>query len=176
MVYFALIKSKLEYGITLWGNSKKSTLDKLNKIHNRAIRCITGLPFRTALNKLYANAGVLKIKELTTLETAKYMYKLHANMKSGIYSSDDISLVNTVLKYCTRQAEHKSYFVSNALTSICPNCLLVNGTKIWNKLPHTFKSELNFRRFKHLVFDCLLKTYSYHKMIFGLKFVAIMLT
>ena len=92
--------------------------------------------------------------------TAKYMYKLHANMKSGSYSIDNISLVNTVHKYCTRQAEHKNYFVSNALTSTRPNCLLVNGTKIWNKPPHTFKSELNFRRFKHLVFDYLLKTYS----------------
>ena len=109
MVYFALIKSTLEYGITLWGNSNKSTLDKLNKIHNRAIRCITGLPFRTALNKLYANAGALKINELTTLETTKYTYKLHANMKSGSYSIDNISLANTVHKYCTRQAEHKNY-------------------------------------------------------------------
>ena len=109
-----MMMMKLEYGITLWGNSNKSTLDILNKIHNKAIRCTTGLPFRTALNKLYANAEVLKIKELTTLETAKYMYKLYANMKSSSYSIDSISLVNTVHKYCTRQAEHKNYFVSNA--------------------------------------------------------------
>ena len=75
MVYQALIKSKLQYGIVLWGNSNKSTLDRLNKLHNRALRCITGLPFRTSIVKLYKNAAVLQINELYKFEMLKYMHK-----------------------------------------------------------------------------------------------------
>ena len=34
LVYHALIKSRLQYGIVLWGNANQSALKHLNKIHN----------------------------------------------------------------------------------------------------------------------------------------------
>ena len=54
LVYHALIKSRLQYGIILWGNANQSALKNLNKMHNRAIRYISMQPYRTRLNKLYA--------------------------------------------------------------------------------------------------------------------------
>ena len=56
MVYNALVKSKLQYGIILWGCANKTTLDRLSKLHNKALRTVTGLPYKTAINKLYARA------------------------------------------------------------------------------------------------------------------------
>ena len=54
LVYHALIKSRLHYGIVLWGNANQSALKNLNTMHNRAIRHITMQPYRTRLNNLYA--------------------------------------------------------------------------------------------------------------------------
>ena len=50
LVYHALVKSKLHYGILLWGNAYKTTLSNLNKIHNRALHYITKLPYRTNID------------------------------------------------------------------------------------------------------------------------------
>ena len=37
LMYHALIKSRLQYGIVLWGNANQSALKNLNKMHNRTI-------------------------------------------------------------------------------------------------------------------------------------------
>ena len=157
MVYQALIKSKLQCGIVLWGNSNKSTLDRLNKLHNRALRCITGLPFRTSIVKLYKNAAVLQINELYKFEMLKYMNKLHTTLRITNHSEGNVSLVNSVHKYNTRQAHNKNFFVSNVLTSNCSNGLFVNGSKFWNQLPQTIKNEMRLRQFNKLVLDYLLQ-------------------
>ena len=46
------------------GNANQSTLHNLNKVHNRALRYVTQLPYRINLNKLYASAKLLKINDL----------------------------------------------------------------------------------------------------------------
>ena len=76
LVYHALVKSKLHYGILLLGNAYKTTLSNLNKIHNRALRYITKLPYRTNIDKLFANANLLKINELYKFTASKYIFKL----------------------------------------------------------------------------------------------------
>jgi len=53
MVDHALGKSKLQYGIVLWGNAKKKDMERLQIINNKAIRCITGMPYRSRINNLY---------------------------------------------------------------------------------------------------------------------------
>ena len=49
-VYHALIKTRLQYGIVLWGNTNQSALKSLNTMYNRAIQYITVQPYRTRLN------------------------------------------------------------------------------------------------------------------------------
>ena len=54
MVHHALVKSKLQYGIILWGSANKSSLNRLNKLDNKTIRSVTGLPYETSINHLYS--------------------------------------------------------------------------------------------------------------------------
>ena len=51
-IYHSLVKSRLQYGILLWGNANQSTLHNLNKVNNRALRYVTQLPYRTNLNTM----------------------------------------------------------------------------------------------------------------------------
>jgi len=63
MVYHALGKSKLQYGTVLWENAKKD-MEQLQKIYNKAIHCITGMPYKSRINNLYHKTGILKICDL----------------------------------------------------------------------------------------------------------------
>ena len=64
LMYHALIKSRLQYGIVLLENANQSALKNFNKMHNRAIQYITMQPYRTRLNKLYAFSKLLKVNKL----------------------------------------------------------------------------------------------------------------
>ena len=160
MVYNALVKSKLQYGIILWGCANKTTLDRLNKLHNKALRTVTGLPYKTAINKLYSNARALKTFDLYKYALAQYMFKLYSKTSSSDNFIDNIALANTIHNYNTRQAKNKNYFVSNMLTSQKSNSLLVDGVKVWNQLPPYVKSETRISQFNKLVFKQLLSSYS----------------
>ena len=102
VVHHALVKSKLQYSIILWGSAYKSSLNRLNKLDNKTIRSVTGLPYKTSINKLYHNAGVLMINDLFGLNLAKFMFKLRHKMSSNHAHVENITLVTTVE---TRQCE-----------------------------------------------------------------------
>ena len=134
MVFHAFVKNKWQYGIILWASANKSTLNRLNKLHNKTICSVTGLPYKTSINKLYDNAGVLMINDLFRLNLAQFMFKLHHKISSNKAQVENITLVTALHNHHTRQAKNKNYFLSNTLTSQCFNGLLVNGSKVWNEL------------------------------------------
>ena len=109
MVYHALVKNKLQYGIILWGSANKSSLNRLNKLDNKTIRSVTGLPYKTSINKLYHNAGVFMINDLFRLSLAKFMFKLHHKMSSNNAHVENITLVTRVeIRQCAPPRNHLS--------------------------------------------------------------------
>ena len=132
----------------------------MNKLHNKTIRSVTGLPYKTSINKLYHNAGVLMINDLFRLNLARFMFKLHHKISSNNAQVENITLVTALHNRHTRQAKNKKYFLSNTLTSLCSNGLLVNGSKVWNELPNNIKSEARLFKFSRLVTQQFFCAYS----------------
>ena len=161
MVYHALVKSKLQYSIILWGSANKSFLNRLNKLHNKTICSVTALPYKTSINKLYHNAGVLMIADLFRLNLAKFIFQLHHKMSSNNAHAENITLVTALHNHHTLPAKNKNYyFLSNILTSQCSNGLLANGSKVWNELPNNIKSETRLFKFSRLVTQQFLGAHS----------------
>ena len=92
LVYHALIKSRLQYGIVLWRNANQLALKNLNKMHDRAIRYITMQPYRTRLNNVYAFSKLLKVNELHRYSAIKFMFRLYNDSEF----KDKIPLVNKI--------------------------------------------------------------------------------
>ena len=155
LVYHALIKSRLQYGIVLWGNANQSTLKNLNKMHNRAIRYISMQPYRTRLNKLYAFSKLLKVNELYQYSAMKFMFRLYNDREF----KDKIPLVNEIHAYNTRQSSNNNIFISNFLACKSSNSLRVNCMKMWNKLPINIRTEQRIKPFNRLLYQYLLDTY-----------------
>ena len=51
--YKSFIRPCLEYGDVIWSNTYNSEIEKLNKIQNTAMRCVTGATARTSTPNLY---------------------------------------------------------------------------------------------------------------------------
>ena len=56
-IYFAVIRSVLEYGDVVWGNCTKDNSDLLEKIQIEATRIITGLRINSSKSHLYSELG-----------------------------------------------------------------------------------------------------------------------
>lgn len=73
----ALIKSKFEYGLVIYGKAPKSLLNKLNTVLNSAIRIALGAYRTTPINNLLFESvfmSVLGIKDLLTCKLFKNIF------------------------------------------------------------------------------------------------------
>ena len=129
-IYHSFVKSRLQCGILLRRNASQSTLHNLNKVHNRALRYVTQLPYRTNLNKLCASAKLLKINDIYKFCTMRHMFKLFNN--NDITSN--MKLINKIHSHNTRRSKNLNIYISNFLTCKSSNSLTVNSIKIWSEL------------------------------------------
>ena len=73
-LYFAFVHSHFLFGLTIWGSTFPSYLDKLQKFQNKAVRIITNSQIRTPITPKFHKLGILKICDLYTYEIAKIMH------------------------------------------------------------------------------------------------------
>ena len=85
-MYTSLCLSKLEYGCQIYGSACKTTLQKLDVVHNMAIRICTGAYRTSPIDSLYVDAGIgplaLRREELGLRYMARILTsKLNPNYK-----------------------------------------------------------------------------------------------
>ena len=56
-IYLSFVLPILEYGDALWDGAQDYELDKLDQVHIRAMRIITGATERSSTQRLYVNTG-----------------------------------------------------------------------------------------------------------------------
>uniref|UniRef100_A0A2H8TKI9 Putative RNA-directed DNA polymerase from transposon X-element n=1 Tax=Melanaphis sacchari TaxID=742174 RepID=A0A2H8TKI9_9HEMI len=78
LIYKSLIKPMWTYGLQLWGNAKKTNLNKIQTVQNKILRSITNAPPYVSNFTLHTD---LKMK--TIHEEAKTFYKRFFNKLSG---------------------------------------------------------------------------------------------
>ena len=75
-VYHALVESHLLYCNLIWGNTNDKILDPLIKLQDKIIRIICFVPnHERNMKSLYKKLGLLDLKLLHKLSTAKFMFK-----------------------------------------------------------------------------------------------------
>ena len=79
-LYFSFIYPHLTYGIVTWGAATSQCLQKLNILHNRAVRFMTKSKYNTPINHMYNLAYCLKISEIYKLSLIQFFFKWKNNL------------------------------------------------------------------------------------------------
>ena len=79
MIYFSLVYSHLQYVIGAWGSTTKTSLHRLNTLHNKIIKTISWSSFRCHVTPLFSQLNLLKLEDMHQLEIAKLMHSFHSN-------------------------------------------------------------------------------------------------
>lgn len=60
-IYRALIRSTIDYGCIVYGKASKTSLQRLDRVQNRALRLCLGAMRTTPINALLVEAGELPL-------------------------------------------------------------------------------------------------------------------
>ncbi len=86
-LYIAHVRSKLDYGCTVYGSACKTALRTLDPIHNQGLRLCLGA-FRTSnAQSLYAEANEPSLHDRRQKLSLQYAIKLHYNPVNPTYNT-----------------------------------------------------------------------------------------
>ena len=96
LIYSSLCLSHITYAISVWGAAPMSSINRLNRLHKKAIRHICNSKYNAHTEPLFKKEKVLKLQDLYNLQCVKIMYRkihgtLHDYHSSKLLSNFDIT-------------------------------------------------------------------------------------
>ncbi|HBI40008.1 MAG TPA: hypothetical protein DDY16_03550 [Tenacibaculum sp.] len=156
-IYHALIHSYLRYGIIVWGNAKKTTIQPLITLINRAVRIMSFAPFgQIDLKAIFKEFRLLDMDQIFTLESANFMYKRNVGLlptKVGEYFEKRALSTHS---FSLRRRPTNTHSQIKYKTSIGENCIQIRGDKLWCDVPKTIQDSMSLSSFKKLFKEHLL--------------------
>ena len=73
MIYFAMIYSKIKYGLCSYGFAKKVRMDPLQVIQNKLVKVLLDKKMQYPTNNLHQNLDVLKVNDIFKQEVATFV-------------------------------------------------------------------------------------------------------
>ena len=155
-VYYSIIFPFLIYGVIIWGNTYKSSIEPLVVLQKKAIRIITFSDFFAHSSPLFKQHNLLKFHDIVTLFTAQFMHhylgKLPSNFNNFFMNVSDRH------QYNTRLASRNSLALPPARTNYGIFNIRFSGPKIWNSIDNSIR-DLNTCSFKRKLKEHLIDLY-----------------
>ena len=133
-----MIHAHLNYGIILWGNSKRHLIDKLNKLQKRAIRCIYKKPYSYPSNRLFKQAKILKIEDMYKLENLKFMFRYYTKLLPKHLQSF-FTINSNIHQYQTRHNDQIHLETINS--SLFQQSFMHQSPLLWRNIPVNIRGQ-----------------------------------
>lgn len=143
-IYYALIYSKLQYLVTIWGSANSSILKPLYILQNKIIKCMHNLPFLEPTKNLYNPLKYLKIENIYKLKICIFIHSVLINKKNSNINLDKRSELH---KHYTRQINLLN--TVDVKSNFGKKSILYIGILIYNELPIKLKNTNNMKKFKN---------------------------
>lgn len=141
-IYYALVESRLRYGVRLWGGSAQ--LQKVFIAQKGIMRAIVGASARQSCKGIFTECGILTLPGLYALELCLDIYK----RKDTFTRVDDIHAFNT--------RSRRNFYVPFTKLNVVYKSPDYIGLRIFNCLPSSIKCEPGYLSFKSKLRRCLL--------------------
>lgn len=151
ILYNALIRPHLEYGVLAWGGVGKSHLDGIVKLQKKAIRNVAGERYNSHTAPLFLSLGELNFEDLFKYNSAVFMYKYNKNLLPSSF--------NNMFTPCNPPNRTNSYkIVRNRISYLnqYPTSFL---PKTWNSINLSLKEATSLSIFKRQLKNNFLEAY-----------------
>lgn len=136
-LYFALVQSRLEYGIICWGGTYKSSLMQLLTLQKMYIRVILRKSKFTHAFPCFCNLRILPLQSL-------YVYKV-----LNVFYLRSRALHSNQMLYRTKLRRADDFAVPKPSTTFYTKTFDFIAPRTFNKLPYQIKTIQNYKLFKN---------------------------
>ena len=153
-LYKSLIHPHLTYGISIWGQTSKSVLDKLLILQKRVLRFIFFKKPRESAIPLFIESNILPVTLLHLESLSQVMYDAVHNRAPSNICNMFVSIEN-IHPYNTRSATSGKLFLKPSRINLQKNSLSRIGVKFWNRIPENIRNlpRSRFKKeFKNILF------------------------
>ena len=149
LLYEKTIQPVMDYACSVWCHTKKSNINKLQRVQNYAARIITG-------NFDYTNTqsiDVLRSLRWATVQercdyfTAVLMFKATCGL-TPMYMTDNIVMAAETYDRDARLSNSNDVNIPPHNSDVLKRSFIYNGSAIWNKLPDEIRMATDVSDFK----------------------------
>ena len=139
MLYYSLVYSSIQFGITAWVTANKTSQEIIRVRFNKILRIILFRNLYMPIPQLYKKLQVLKVEDIYQLELAKFMCRLHHNqLPKNCYHF--FHKINTVHQHEARLINSTAYYRPRINILFCQKLFSHRGSKLWGDLDLELKS------------------------------------
>jgi hypothetical protein len=140
LIYNALIKSHMEYCITIWGGARQSLLKHIKVLQKKAVRNVAGARYNTHTDPLLAQLSILKLSDIYKLECIKTAKRVLSKREPEVVCR----LFDTQEPHLgTRMNDAPTFLVPRYPTDSLARMPAVKIPEMWNSLNEDWRSDLD---------------------------------
>ena len=157
IIYKALVFSKYNYGIEIYGNCSQKWLNQIQITQNRLLKILYDCNPMFNTNLLHKNANILKISDNYKLRLLLQIYRLLFNPELAPVEFKDIVTTNSSVHcYNTRKSKN----IHLTCMAYLKHAKVIDRASIeWNSLPRILKEIKSRSKFKEGVFRHFINFY-----------------
>ena len=144
-LYFTLIYPYLTYCNLIWTSTYDTHLIGLVMLQKKAVRIITKSPSLCHTKPLFAQYGLLNIKQIRFLQLGTFMYQYSNNILPPSFTSYFPPVV-----YPRPTRGNRDYLTSYAKTNVLKFSIKFQGPVVWNNLPKSIRLATSLPQFKRM--------------------------
>ena len=145
-IYYALVYSRIKYGISVYGQACTSKMKRIQTLQNQLLKVLSGKDYRFSTDKLHDEFYILKVNDITNQEVLTFVFNFFSNGLPGIFNN-----------YYETFSESHNYNTRNAGSRIRKirrnndfgaKSIKVRGSDLRNNLNNNIKVALNTKQFR----------------------------
>ena len=145
-LYYSLVYPYIDYGISLWGSTHSTYVNKLVTKQKNVIRIVGRAQYNAHTSPLFKQMHVVKLHDLYQLQIAKYMYNC-SKQNLPFPLTHIITFNETIHTYGTRNRNNPH--ITQRRISIVSKCLRHKGPEIWYLIPKNIQSTKTIKSFNN---------------------------
>ena len=128
-LYFAFIRSRIKYGIEVFGDCANEYLQKLQVIQNKFLKLLSNLDRRTS-NELHHQLPLLKVVDIHNVNVLSFVNECKSGWCPPLFSN-----FYHVRKGGCDLRQNDRLHVPMARTDSGQSCCKIEGARLWNNAP-----------------------------------------
>ena len=145
-IYYALVYSRIKYGITVYGQAKATKLNKVQILQNQLLKVLSGKKYRYPTDKLHDEFYLLKVSDITKQETLTFVFNFFMDELPSVFNnyyetfSNNHNINTRNANLHIRKIKRNNNFGASSIKSI--------GADLWNDLNSDIKKSSTTKQFR----------------------------